>query len=275
MNSHIEFLSSGLYSSLQTSKHHDLGRYGVPKGGAMDNISHSLANHLVGNLEDAHTIEITYNGPNIHFHSSAVIAITGANLSPTLDGKQAPINQCFSVSKNSILKFGKPLSGVRTYLAIKGGILSDCPLITKPIQKGDLLKIKVSSIIKAATSKVKQPHILPDTPPISVLKGPEFNLLSPSNVKHLFAISYEIMLASNRMGIRLQGDSLRIKTTDMLTSPVLPGTVQLPPSGIPIVLMKDCQTTGGYPRILHLPEHSIATLAQRPWRQQIQFNLMD
>jgi biotin-dependent carboxylase-like uncharacterized protein len=272
----------GLHTSIQ-----DLGRghwrhFGVPLSGAMDQRSAQLANLLTNNEEDTPVIEITMMGPQLQFTESAIIALTGANLSPNLDGSAIGMNQSVQVKGGQTLSFGKPIQGIRTYLSIKGGF--DCPKVlgsysqypmvtpSGSLQQGDRLAYKSQTVSGRNHALI---HTDPQHFTNKILKaspGPEFDLLENSTQQMLLTSSFLIQ-GNDRMGYQLKHPDMPPHQMEMVTAPVIPGTVQFTPSGQLIVLMRDAQVTGGYPRVLQLTKESIDQLAQKTNGQSILFQL--
>jgi len=188
------------------------------------------------------------------------------------------------VSKGDVLSFGKPISGFRAYLAVFGGFQSDKVLSSRSmyqgitevsnIKKGDELLIEPKNHKDKTYAAIKKKTDYLNEKVVSVYKGPEFHLLNDKQIKMLFKQEFTISKDNNRMAYQL--DELITNNLDgIITSLVMPGTVQLTPSGKLIVLMRDCQTTGGYPRILQLSDNSINTLAQKMTGQKITLQLLE
>lgn len=269
----IEVLKSGFYSSIQ-----DLGRFGyrdqgVPYSGVMDSYSAKMANLFTGNTENEAVIEMTMTGPSLLFHHTCKIAICGADMKPKLNGKLIEQNKTVFVPENSTLEFGHALNGVRTYLSIQGGIFSENILgsrsfctpitLTNRLEKGDVVQIsKPSPKITRYNSKLKYDPYTLNSSILKVHKGPEFSMLPKNWQKKIINTELRVTHKNSRMGYQLEPD-ISSHTYSILTSAVLPGTVQWTPSGQLIVLMRDGQTTGGYPRVLQLTEDSINILAQK------------
>ena len=274
---------AGLHTSIQ-----DLGRekwrhFGVPVSGAMDQRSARLANLLTNNEESHPVIEITMMGPQLQFTKPAIIALTGANLTPKLDGNTIRINQSVQVSSGQTLTFGGPTQGMRAYLSIKGGF--DCPKVLGSYSQYSM--ITPSGNLQEGDRLVYQPqvasekkHVTVHTDPqyftnqmLKVYPGPEFDRLNSLSRHTLLNNSFHI-LANNRMGYHLTYPDIPPLHMEIITAPVIPGTVQLTPSGQLIGLMRDAQVTGGYPRVLQLTNESIDQLAQKTNGQFIQFQLI-
>lgn len=281
----VEVLKAGFYDSIQ-----DLGRlgyqqYGVPTSGVMDMFSALKANNLLGNDSKVAVMEMTMTGPILKFHCNTAICITGADLSPSLNGNPVKINAVQKVDKGDTLSFGKLNHGFRSYLSVLGGFNAESVLqsksmyqgITKQfkIDKNDVLDIVSDSspgFIKKHVS-IKWDDTFFKTKMINVYKGPEFDHLSKIQLEQLFSSDFTISKNNNRMAYQLE-EKFENKLEPILTSLVIPGTVQLTPAGNLIVLMRDCQTTGGYPRIFQLEEKAMDILAQKYIGQKIKFQLI-
>jgi len=280
----VEVLKAGFYDSIQ-----DLGRvgfqqYGVPYSGVMDHYAASLANILLGNDINEAVIEITMTGPKLKFHCNTAICISGANFIPLLNESAIENNKVIQINKNDILSFSKQDYGFRSYLAVLGGFQSEkifgsrsmYQSITKAfkIAKNDLLPILGNTIkLNEKHASIKSNSFYMHSKTINVFKGPEFDMLSENQKKKLFSQDYTISKNNNRMAYQLE-ESLENNLKPIITSLVFPGTVQLTPSGKLIVLMRDCQTTGGYPRIFQLEEKALDVMAQKFSGQQIRFQMV-
>ena len=283
MQAKIKVLHPGFYSSIQDLGRFGFRKYGVPQSGVMDSYSAKMANLLLNNSEEKPVLEITQMGPKLEFSEASKIAICGAFINPKINQNPVFNNQVIHVKKGDVLSFGKLELGCRTYLAISGGFICETVLksaswyegITDQfrLQKGNELFFNSNSniqTIKNSGLKVKTAYLQELVVP--VFKGPEFYLLSESQQKQLQVASFTIDQSNNRMAVQLQ-ESLANTLNPIITGPVIPGTVQLTPSGNLLVLMRDCQTTGGYPRILQLSEDGINILSQKYVGNRIKFGL--
>ncbi len=284
MDNNILILSDSIQTSVQ-----DLGRkgyrsFGVPISGAMDKYSAILANKLLNNEENLPVLEITMSGPKIMFEDHTLFVLTGADLSPELNGVAIQMNHAYSVNTSDVLSFGKMKMGVRAYLGVKGGFLTEKVLgsysmydgITakKNAKKGDRLKIaSYDSQLEIPTSKIKVKPSHFDTKKLEVTKGPEYNRLTKEQRDKLFSMTFEIDPLCNRMGYQLKNKFSALKNNEIITSITIPGTVQITPSGKLIVMMRDCPTTGGYARILQLTDMAINQLAQKKENDRFKFDL--
>jgi len=279
----IKVLSSSFNSSIQDLGRFGYGDIGVPVSGAMDSYSAKLANHILGNNDVDAVLEITLNKSKLLFDNESIICITGADLSPKLNNKSIRLNSAINVRKDDILTFDKPIYGVRSYLAVKGGFQTEVVLnsrsfykgITKAsaIKKNDTLPIRMASSESAksfSTVKINKRQFT--TTDIEAYTGPEYELLNKKQREGLNNTLFTISKDNSRMGYRLE-ELIANTLKTMLTSAVLPGTVQLTPSGKLIVLMRDCQVTGGYPRVLQLSENAINKLAQKATKNTFRFKI--
>lgn len=269
----ISVLKAGFYTTMQDQGRFGQRSFGVAVSGAMDAYSSEFANVLLGNNKEAAVLEMTMTGTELQFLKPTIIAVTGANMHPKLNGKPIEMFKSTTVNANDILTFGRLTTGFRTYIAVKYGFLTERVLGSRSlakgitennrIKKGDILKVVDSSqLLIPNNAKLKFNTTILDDDTLEAMQGPEFNKLSRPRQNLLFNQDFQVSKHNNRMAYQL----LPLFKNDLepiLTSPVLPGTVQLTPSGQLIVLMRDAQTTGGYPRILQLTEKSINILSQK------------
>ena len=274
----ISILQPGLHTLIQDAGRPHYRSYGMPLSGVLDTDAYRLANWLVGNTKQEAVLEITLKGPVLKFHSAAVIGITGADLQPLLNGKPVPTNQTLSVPKDAVLQFGKCISGCRTYLSFSGGlclpkIMGSTSTYAEakvggisgaPLQKGDSIPLgnpqffqlrKVPSRLHCKATKTLAVRVLP---------GPENTLFDKKSLVSFETSEYTITTASNRMGYRMEGSVLQtFQPVHLLSSGIVPGTIQVPANGQPIVLLADAQTTGGYSRIANVISADLPFLAQQ------------
>lgn len=284
----LTVIDGGLFTTIQ-----DLGRigfrkYGVPTSGVMDQKSYELANWLVGNSNGSPVLELTMKGGRYRFESDAVIAITGALMNPKVNGLEVEMNYSLEIKKGDEFELGFASRGCRAYLAIQGElkgakVMESYSTYTlgkfggfkgRTLQKGDILEWETrdQDFEVQAAPKEKIPYFSSKIT-VRIMKGIEWNWISETSKKQLLNSRFEISSQSNRMGIRLDGISLEGKAQQMISSPVIPGIIQLPPNGKPIILMQDGQTVGGYPRIAKVLDEDLWRLGQVKPGDQISFNL--
>jgi len=279
----VKILKSGMYTSIQDTGRVGFRNLGVPLSGAMDSVSAGFANAILNNNKNDAVLEITMLGPKLKFFEPTLIAISGAELSPRINNNSILNNKVYNIDKGDVLSFGKPIKGVRSYLAVKGGFQTEIVLNSRSFYDGITSKNRLVEndfipIIKGISNKIKTTGYLKnknqffETSVLEVYKGPDFELFDKKEQGLLFS-DLTIGNNSNRMGFRLEEVVLK-HSKSIITSPVLPGTVQLTPEGKLIVLMKDAQTTGGYPRVFQLTEKSIAILAQKLVGSTFNFKLI-
>jgi len=294
----------GVLASVQDLGRHGHRQLGICPGGALDVLALTLANRLVGNADRAAGLELTMGGCELQFEADTRIALAGDDFGASLDG--VPLWPCWSVpvAAGQTLRLAganagstkKP--GVRSWLAVAGGI--DVPPVLgsrstdlkagfgglqgRALRKGDRLPTGVAML--DAAQRERRPFGIrgPDWGPaeddgaiaLRVLPGPEFELFTLAAREQLWGERWRITPQSNRMGSRLEGAELRRKRSgDMLSSGVIPGTIQVPPSGQPIILMGDAQTTGGYPRIGVVIRADLWKLAQAPLNGRLRLVQVD
>jgi antagonist of KipI len=300
----IKIIKPGLLTSVQDSGRYGYQKYGVIASGVMDQLSHRIANLLVGNQEDEATLEITLMGPYMEFKKDLLISICGGDLSPTIDGKRVKLWRSVLVREGSKLKFAGAKKGCRAYLAVAGGF--DIPIVMdskstylraeiggykgRALQANDELAVKDASEESAQIISRLSPHLkegkfaemewsaesLASVPSsnnkVRVIKGRQFDWFTEESRRKLFTESFEVTAQSDRMGYRLQGPSLTLeKEQEMISEPVSFGSIQVPAEGNPIVLLADRQTTGGYPKIGQIATVDLPIMAQLKPGDKVQF----
>jgi biotin-dependent carboxylase-like uncharacterized protein len=240
----------------------------------MDRNAYRFANALVGNPPDAAALEVTLLGPELRFESRARVAVTGADLNGSLNAIAAGVNTVHDVSSGTVLRFGERRSGTRAYVAFDGGI--DVPAVLgsrsthvlsglggiagRSLRAGDQVPLgtyqpaRERVRLAAHTSVARHVH---GGARVRMLRGPQDYYFEESTFAWLAGTRFTVSSRSDRMGYRLvPGDSERRATSasgvaagSMISDATFVGAIQIPPSGEPIVLMADRQTTGGYPQI--------------------------
>ncbi|MFD2568754.1 5-oxoprolinase subunit C family protein [Pseudotenacibaculum haliotis] len=266
----IKVLHPGIYTSVQDQGRIGMAKKGIPQSGFMDAFSAELGNILLKNRKKEAVLEITYGLGKFEFTSDTFICLTGGNFSPKINTFPVEMNTVHEVKKGDFLSFGRRVYGARVYLAVQGGIQTDVvlksrsffPGITQQrLIKGEELKILKQNFYEAGYSRVKVYYEHFESPELECYPGPEYDQLNDKQKQQLqqaFTISED----NNRVGYRLN-ELIKNDLKPILTSAVLPGTVQLTPSGKLIVLMRDAQVTGGYPRVLQLSDYAVSKLSQK------------
>ncbi|HTD28641.1 MAG TPA: biotin-dependent carboxyltransferase family protein [Xanthomonadaceae bacterium] len=285
----LEILAPGLLTSVQDGGRFGSRGLGVRVGGAADKYSLDIANLLVGNDRNAAALEITLVGPSLRLNRPATIAVCGATIDAHADGVALQGWRPIALPADSVLTLGTCRRGARAYLAFDGGI--DVPIVLgsrstdlragfgghagRALQAGDNLPLGGPH---AATTTTIAPASwwidcvadldFGDSIAVRVLSGRD----ATTPVDALYAREFAIDSASDRQGLRLLGNALHLANDyERVSEPAIPGTVQLPSDGRPIVLLADAQTVGGYPRIGHVIDADLPRLAQRRAGQHLRF----
>ncbi|MDN3593590.1 biotin-dependent carboxyltransferase family protein [Zunongwangia endophytica] len=278
----MKVLQPGLFSSIQDYGRFGNMKFGVPVSGVMDRYAARTANLMLRNDANDSVLEITMMGPKLEFSVATKIVISGAYLSPKLNGEEVENNEIIEIAAGDILRFGRRILGCRAYLAISGGFTTEEVLGSKSwyesitefskLEKGMEIAFNEDAVSKIETNaslKFEKSYL--ESNEVEVDKGPEFDALSESQKEVLRTSAFSIDQNNNRMAIQLK-EQLENNLDPIITGPVLPGTVQLTPSGKLIVLMMDCQTTGGYPRVLQLTSNGINAIAQKLTNEKVKFS---
>lgn len=299
----------GLLTTVQDLGRPGLQRQGIPVGGAMDRHALRVANLLVGNDEGAAGLELTLVGPTLTISGDALIAVCGADLAARLDGCELPLWRPVLARAGSTLAFGAAKSGCRAYVAVAGGVAVPPALggrgtymraglggvDGRALAAGDRVPAGApSGLARGCIAALRERAPSGSAPPgaaawhaapraaaaagpavLRALPGSEHAAFAAASQAALFAAdaAFTVSPASDRMGYRLIGGlALALAAPlEMASHAVTPGTVQVPPSGDPIVLMADCQTTGGYPKIAQVAAVDLPVLAQRKPGDRVAF----
>jgi antagonist of KipI len=274
----LRVVAPGLSSTVQ-----DLGRpnaisAGVPPGGAMDRFAHSAANLLVGNDPGAATIECTLTGPHLVAEHPCLIAITGADFNPQVDGKPAPMWTGLFLGQGDRLTFGVRRGGARAYVAVAGGIEADRWLGSlstnlmaarggmrgRVLKSGDVLARAGEPLRPVVSGRMLAERSRPkySDRTLHAIAGPHYKRLDAAARGLLFSATFKISRDADRMAYRLEGPNLVTEGEELLSFGLTFGAVQVPRSGQPILLMADHQTAGGYPVVATVITASLPIAAQ-------------
>jgi antagonist of KipI len=284
----LEVVKQGMFTTVQDIGRYGYLRYGVPISGAMDVYSLITTNMLVLNDAGAACIETTLIGPQLEAKSNLTMAVTGGDCSPEVDGSPIPMWQTVTMKAGEVLSFGPMKSGCRAYVAIHGGI--DVPIVLgskstymrggfgglygRRLKAGDLIS---AFDVSPLTEKYSfSPHAIPSFPSnlkIGVVMGPQNEMFTDQGIDTFLSNVYTVTSESDRMGYRLHGPLIsHIDEADIVSDALLPGAVQVPQNGMPIVIMKDAQTSGGYPKIAVVTTPDINLLGQAKPNDTIEFS---
>lgn len=279
----LNIIRAGISSSIQDAGRTGWRQFGVSQCGVLDHPAMQTANMLVGNAPDSAVLEITLGGFCAEFERDGWIALTGTGCHAELDGKAVWTGWRFAVKKGQRLTLGVPQRGMRSYLAVNGGYRIEAVMGSastdlkagfggfagRKLQDGDRLALGRPDGEFHQPVGVRQ---LLWGNRVRAMPGPEYHQFSVESREAFWRTAWRLNPQSNRMGYRLQGRQLRRDATrDLLSHGLVPGVVQVPPGGQPIVLMADAQTTGGYPRIACVIEADLYHLAQLRLGEPVHF----
>ncbi|MBS0193408.1 MAG: biotin-dependent carboxyltransferase family protein [Proteobacteria bacterium] len=292
----IDVLVPGLLTTVQDGGRHHAHGIGVGVAGAADAYSMNVANLLVGNPPTAAVLEINLSGPRLLFRRATTLAICGAHIDAQADGIALPGWRPIYLPARSTVLLGACRAGARVYLAVDGGIAVPEILGSRStdlrggfggfhgraLRAGDRLPLGASHTRRRALdAPIIAPWWIDHEPDLDFAESIAVRVLQGSDATApsdaLLTQEFIVDAASNRQGLRLHGASpLRAANArERVSEPVVPGTVQLPPDGQPIVLLADAQTVGGYPRIGHVIAADLPRLAQRRPGQGLRFIPVD
>ena len=286
---------AGFLTSVQ-----DLGRtgfreFGVSTSGALDTFASRVANLLVGNDQGAAGIEITLGGLQLRFDDERIVAWCGGEFDVHIGSTALPAGHAGFGPAGEELKFGRPEIGCRAWLAISGGI--DAPIVLgsrstdlraqfggfegRALRDGDIVPLGLqpgsSPPATQGISSWTAPHGWASPakrdPILRFVPGCDWNRFTPSTLQRLTSEAFTVSHDSDRMGVRFDGPELkREDNIDLTSEAVAPGTIQIPPSGKPILLLGDCQTIGGYPKIAHVITVDLGIAAQLRAGDHVRFS---
>ena len=284
----IEVLHPGLLTTVQDLGRTGYQRFGVSVSGAVDPRSAAVANILAGNPDGEAVLECTVLGPQLRFDAPAVIAVTGADLGPTLDGVPVENYRALRVQAGQTLRFTGPKCGCRAYLAVSGGL--DVPEVMgsrstymkakiggwhgRKLEKGDVLPLRAPGTEpKALENRALAPEFRGRSEyTLRVVMGPQDDAFTPGGVSAFLSGVYTVTPEFDRMGCRMEGPEIEHNgSADILSDGIAFGAVQVPDSGQPIVMLADRQTTGGYTKIANVISADFRILGQLKSGDRIRF----
>ncbi len=283
----FEVIQPGPLTTVQDLGRHGYQQYGVPVSGAMDNYALRVANLLVGNSEGEACLEITLLGLRLRVLKDAVVAITGADLNPMLNNSSLPMWEAVMVGGGDTISFPRPKRGCRSYLAVAGGI--DVPKVMRsrstyirsrigglegrPLRAGD--RLKSGKARPGILERKLPPQYIPeyqDQNELRVILGPQDDHFTENGIHSFLHSEYTISTQADRMGYRLEGPRIEHKAgADIISDGIPLGAVQVPGDGLPIVLLADRQTTGGYVKIATVITVDTPKLAQAKPGDKVRF----
>ena len=283
----FEVLQPGPLTTVQDLGRHGWQQYGVPPSGAIDDYAFRIGNLLVGNEESAASLEITFVGCQLRVLEDTVIALTGADLGPTLNGDPIPMWETFPVSRGDKIAFLRLKTGCRAYLAVAGGI--DVPRVMasaatyvragiggfegRALRSGDILRTVEGAPppLRARVPREYRPDYGGQIE-LRVILGPQDDCFTAEGIRTFLRSEYTISVQADRMGCRLEGPQIQHRAgADTISDGIPLGAVQVPGNGLPIILLVDRQTTGGYTKIATIVSTEIPKLAQAKPGDKVRF----
>jgi biotin-dependent carboxylase-like uncharacterized protein len=269
----LTVLAPGLLTTVQDRGRPGWASIGVTRSGAADRSAADLANRLVGNATAAAVLEATAGGLQLRAGRTLLVAVTGAPAPVTVDGREAPFDAPLTLRTGQVLALGMPPVGLRSYVAVRGGI--DVPPVLgsrstdtlsglgpAPVRAGDLLPVGGSAAEEPVVdvAPVRAPS---SQPVLRVLPGPRRDWLVPAAWALLTSADWAVTADIDRVGLRLAGPRLERARGDELPSEgLVPGAVQVPPDGAPVLFLADHPVTGGYPVLAVVTTDDLAAAAQ-------------
>lgn len=281
-------MNPGFFTTIQDEGRWGYQAYGMPVAGAMDRYAYRVANLLAGNKPGAAVLEMTMLGASFKFDHDQLVAISGADMQAKVAGVAVNNWSAFIVPKGEELTFAYALTGCRAYLAVQGGVDVPCVLGSRStytrakvgglqgrqLVQGDVLEI-ANDIAEAVAPRQLDPQfILPHDQTINlrVLLGPQDDMFAAEAIDTFFNGEYTVTDEADRMGYRLEGTKIsHLAKADIISDALCLGAIQIPAHGMPIIMMSDRQTTGGYAKIGTVIGPDLAKLAQAKPGDKIQF----
>lgn len=285
----VQFLKGGLLTSVQDMGRNGYQNCGFSVSGVMDKRSFMIANILVDNPENEAVIEFSMIGPTLKFTSDTIIAITGGNFNPTINGKAVHMYQAIYAHKNDVLEFKYASSGTFGYIAFSSRL--DIPVVMgsrstnmkckiggfhgRKLEKGDEIwfRSKKRYLPYFLSRKIEPEDFTSEKEEIRVVMGPQEDYFSRQGIETFLNEEYTISSECDRMGYRLEGEYIAHNEhgADIISDGIAFGAIQVPQHGKPIIMLADRQTTGGYTKIATVISVDIPKLVQRKEGQKIKF----
>ncbi|MDB4837180.1 biotin-dependent carboxyltransferase family protein [Marinomonas sp.] len=280
-------IKPGMLTLLQDLGRHGHQSIGLTSGGPMDEMAFRWANALLDNSDNCPQLEVTFGMLTLEAQTDTSIAITGADLDARLNGSNLLPWQSYAIRKGDLLAFHQPVTGLRAYLAVKGGFVCEPTLGSvstvmrekiggltgkgDKLQKGDLLHYHECTQHKhMSVPRLAIPNY--NSIDISVILGYQYQSFSSFERAKFFSSDYVVSTSSDRMGYRLEGNAITSEVPGIISEGITYGSIQIPKDGQPIVLLKDRQTIGGYPKMGCVTRYSGGLLGQKKPGDTIQFS---
>jgi antagonist of KipI len=271
-------LKAGLFTTVQDLGRNGYLRHGVPISGAMDQFSLNAANVLVGNKSHEACLETTIAGPELQALMETQIALAGARCSPKINGEDVPMWRTLAVKTGDVVSLENAQDGCRAYLSVRGGI--NVPLVLgsrstyvrgafggldgRALRNGDL--IETANAVPPSVECYMPEELVPqftESVEAHVVLGPQADRFTEAGIAAFLSSVFKVSSEADRMGYRLEGPRVEhVREADIVSDALLPGAIQVPRDGRPIIVMRDAQTTGGYAKIAVVITPDLSVLGQ-------------
>ncbi len=281
----IKVIKPGFLSSIQDYGRITHASYGMSVSGVMDEQAYMWGNYLLENHFNAAALEIVFGSVTLEVLNDSVICITGADLDFKINNKRALTWHSVQVYQGDVLSWGVLKSGVRGYLCVKDGFETDVMFDSRSVNLRENIgeKIQANEVLKCSKSNDEINHFMAakfipnyeQALTLRILPSYQFNEFSLEQRELFFAQTYQISSANDRTGARLSGVPIAKTKSKMISEGISYGSVEIATDGLPIILLKDAPTIGGYPKIGTVFSLDLAKLAQKQMGDNIKFELMD
>jgi len=286
MKSGFEVIKAGMLSTIQDRGRKGLGSIGVTEAGAMDEHAFSWLNKLLGNAYGTNALEIVFGGIKLKAVGSTTFALCGADVHATVNNKQIDIWKTYHIKDGDILNLGFASNGVRVYLGVKGGFEKDTEFGSESVclkegiggralKSNDFLAYAHDTSRNLRKLMLKYKPDFNEVLTLRVVKGYQWDLFEQNERNKFFNNEYIVTSQNDRMGYRLSGEKISSSSKGIISEPIAYGSIQIPSHGEPIVLLKERQTIGGYPKIGSVIPIDCYALAQRKQNSKIRFELIE
>ena len=278
MTRSVTVIATGAATTFQDAGRPGQAALGIGQSGACDRASYRLANRLVGNTEDAAVLEVTFGGLHLRVDADVMIATTGARCSGP-----SPHNAPIYLRSGEDLELGSPATGLRTYVAVRGGFGADLVLGSRstdvlsglgpaPISAGDVLPVCEPEFPSPGVDIAPVPDPDQGDVTVRVVPGPRRDWFTDESWVRLLHETYTVTTDSNRVGLRLDGEPLeRTRTEELPSEGMVRGALQIPPSGKPVLFLADHPVTGGYPVVAYVEDDDVDRCGQLQPGQTLHF----
>jgi len=288
---YLKIVEAGFLTTVQDVGRFGFRGFGMPLSGAMDIYSYTLGNLIVGNDYNDAALEVTLTGPVIRFPGRMTIAVTGADMTPMINGHPVAMWRTLNVSRGDLLSFGALISGARSYVAVSGGIRVPVVMGSRSTYLRGRLggyngrkllaqdSVPVHSGLNLFAKKIVLPlSLIPEwrqEVTLNLLPGVDYDGFSDSSREILVNGHFKVTNNSDRMGIRLSGMPMKHNNgADVISYPLAPGTVQVPGDGQAVIMLSDSQTVGGYRQIANIATSDLFKAGQLRPGDTIRFRLI-